>query len=86
MLRGGGAYLRTVLFQVNMVGMAKFSQRRHYITKYIFRISVIKGKPGSRKPTFSTSALNLNIVCYWVFSFFFFFRLVHTGQYVMNSF
>ena len=47
-VEGGGAYLRTVLFQVNMVGMAKFSQRRHYITKYIFRISVIKGKPGSR--------------------------------------
>ena len=83
-MRRCGAYLRTVLFQVNMIGMAKVSQRRHYITKYIFRISVIKGKPVFKIINFFTAALNLNIVPYGVFHIFS--RSVHTGQYLMNSF
>ena len=81
-MRGCGAYLRTVLFQVNMVGMAKVSQRRHYNTNTYFVFQLQRENLDQDNQLFYR-CIEL-IVPYGVFHIFS--RLVHTGKYVINSF
>ena len=82
--------LRTVVERVRRLleddaisGMAKVSQRRHYITKIYISYFSYKGKTWIKITNFFTAALNLNIVSYGVFHIFFSFGTYRT---VRNEF